>query len=413
MRDEQLFEVATKAARADRALERLRISSDREPPTGGRGGRIVFGLAAIAVFGVAALRWDRQSLLVPWSPGSAAFSPETTIVVLRDTRSHELVTAGGYTVTHSKVHLGSQLTGKIKRLTVDKGDHVKAGDLIAELENESYQIEVTRATADAGVAKASADRYRRHISRTSELYRRQSVSKDEFEEARRLADTSSLSHEVAEAGRAAAVCEYNKTFIRSPMSGVVVKKFLNVGDMVSPMIPYTENMDTLCTGSPIVSLVDPSDIKIEVDVSEDSIAKVRLGQSADVIPTVHPDPRLKAEVCRIAVEANRKKHAIQVELRLNGPVPDYLKPEVEVKVNIFCDGTEGGAAVLLLDKRAVLQKDDTRFAYVVEHGRAVLRPVDVTHGDETHFQVVRGVREGDRLILDPSKDWPKEVDLKE
>ena len=247
--------------------------------------------------------------------GSAAFSPETTIVVLRDTRSRELVTAGGYTVTHSKVHLGSQLTGKIKRLTVDKGDRVKAGDLIAELENESYQIEVTRATADAGVAKASADRYRRHISRTSELYRRQSISKDEFEEARRLADTSSLSYEVAEAGRAAAVCEYNKTFIRSPMSGVVVKKFLNVGDMVSPMIPYTENMDTLCTGSPIVSLVDPSDIKIEVDVSEDSIAKVRLGQSADVIPTVHPDPRLKAEVCRIAVEANRKKHAIQVELR--------------------------------------------------------------------------------------------------
>ena len=314
MRDEQLFEVATKAARADRALERLRIPPDREPPTGGRAGRIVFGLAAIAVFGVAALRWDRQSLTVPWSPGSAAFRPETTIVVLRDHRSRELVTAGGYTVTHSKVHLGSQLTGKIKRLTVDKGDHVKAGDLIAELENESYQIEVTRATADAGVAKASADRYRRHISRTSELYRRQSVSKDEFEE-RRLADTSSLSHEVAEAGRAAALCEYNKTFIRSPMSGVVVKKFLNVGDMVSPMIPYTENMDTLCTGSPIVSLVDPSDIKIEVEVSEDSIAKVRLGQSADVIPTVHPDPRLKAEVCRIAVEANRKKHAIQVELR--------------------------------------------------------------------------------------------------
>ena len=59
------------------------------------------------------------------------------------------------------------------------------------------------------------------------------------------------------------------------------------------------------------------------------------------------------------------------------------------------------------------REDDTQFAYVVERGQAVLRPVDVTHGDETHFQVVRGVREGDRLILDPSKDWPKEVDFKE
>ena len=116
-----------------------------------------------------------------------------------------------------------------------------------------------------------------------------------------------------------------------------MKKFLNVGDTVSPMVPYTENMDTLCTGSPIVSLEDPSDIKVEVDVSQDSIAKVRLGQSAEVIPTVRPDLRLEAEVCRIAVEANRKKHAIQVELRLKGPVPEYLKPEVDVKVNIFCN----------------------------------------------------------------------------
>ena len=54
----------------------------------------------------------------------------------------------------------------------------------------------------------------------------------------------------------------------------------------------------------------------------------------------------------------------------NRPVPDYLKPEVEVKVNIFSPCGKSGAAVLLLDKRAVLQKDDTRFAYVVEHGRA-------------------------------------------
>jgi RND family efflux transporter MFP subunit len=412
MRDEQLFDVATEAPRADRGLERLRISPGRELPAGGRGGRIALGLATIAALGVASLTWDRRSPM-PWSSRPAASSPETTVVVLRDTRSREPVTAGGYAVTQSKIHLGSQLTGKIKRLTVDKGDRVKAGDLIAELENESYRIEVARAKADAGLAKANADRYRKHIGRMSELYRRQSLSRDEFEEARRLADTSGLSREVAEAGHAAALCEYNKTFIRSPISGVVVKKFLNVGDVVSPMIPYTENMDTLCTGSPIVSLVDPSDIKIEVDVSEDSIARVGLGQGADVIPTVRPDPPLKAEVCRIAVEANRKKHAIQVELRLKGPVPDYLRPEVEVKVNIFCDGAEGAAAVLLLDKRAVLRKDDASFAYVVGRGRAVLRPLDLTHGDGTHYQVLRGVREGDRLILNPGRDWPEEVAVKE
>src|SRR5262249_35070978 len=241
-----------------------------------------------------------------------ASGPETTIVVLRDPRCRDRVTAGGYAVTQSKIHLGSQLTGKIKRITVDKGDRVKPGDLIAELENESYQIELTRARADSALARANADRSRKSFDRTLGLFRRQAISKDELEEARRLADTSVLACEVADARCAAALCEYNKTFIRSPLGGVVVKKFLNVGDTVSPAIPFTEDMDTLCTGSPIVSLVDPSDVKVEVDVSEESIAKVKLGQDAEVVPTVHPDPSLKAEVCRIAVEANRKKHSIQV-----------------------------------------------------------------------------------------------------
>src|SRR5262249_43140478 len=133
MREGKLFELETEAGRTDRGLECLRISPDREPSSGGRGGRVVFGLATIAAFGVATLAWDRRSF-GPWSPGRAALSPETTVVVLRDTRSHEIVTAGGYAVTHSKIHLGSQLTGKIKRLTVEKGDRVKAGDVIAELD---------------------------------------------------------------------------------------------------------------------------------------------------------------------------------------------------------------------------------------------------------------------------------------
>ena len=170
MHDTQLFEVPTEPARADRRLERLRISDDYEPSTGCRGGRFLFGLATIATVGAAALAWDRRSV-APWSPRSAAVSLAPTTVVIPDAPSHELVAAGGYAVTHSKIHLGSQLTGKIKKLSVGKGDRVKAGDLIAELENESYQIEVTRTRADADLAKANADRYRKHIDRMSDTLR--------------------------------------------------------------------------------------------------------------------------------------------------------------------------------------------------------------------------------------------------
>jgi RND family efflux transporter MFP subunit len=416
MRIEQATETATESARPGRGLERLRIPAEQKASSGGgmRWFALLLATTAASVGGWSYYNnkgFSDLSIPLRWPTRAPETTPETTVVLLRDMQTRDIVTAGGYAVTQTKVHLGSELAGKIKKIAIDKGDRVKKGDLIAELENESYRIEITRAKADAGLAKANADRYRKSFDRLQELYRVHSISKDEFDEARRLAETSGLGVEVAEARHASAVCEYNKTFIRSPLSGVVVKKFLNVGDAVSPMTPFTENMDTLCTGTPIVSLVDPSDVKIEVDVSEESIAKVKLGQVAEVTPMVHPEPRLKAEVFRIAVEANRKKHAIQVELRLKDAVPVYLKPEVEVKASITCDDQEPAPPVLLVDRRAVLQRGESSFVYIVDLGRATLRLVEIARGDETHSKVLKGVKKGDKLVLNPDKNWPDEVTL--
>src|SRR6476620_3629332 len=135
------------AARTGKGLERLRITSERKPSKGGWAGWVVFGVATVTAVGGGILVSQGKTAL-PWSLRTAVASPETTVVVLRETRSQDQVTAGGYAVTQSKVHLGSELTGKLKRITVDKGDRIKVGDLIAELENESYRIEMTRAKAD-------------------------------------------------------------------------------------------------------------------------------------------------------------------------------------------------------------------------------------------------------------------------
>src|SRR5262249_33747325 len=189
MRTEQVSELAAEAARADRGMERLRITPaaradgelgrlritpEREPSAGRWARRLVLGLAMIATLAAGILAYNRD-IVPPWSSRPTASGPETTIVVLRDPRCRDRVTAGGYAVTQSKIHLGSQLTGKIKRITVDKGDRVKPGDLIAELENESYQIELTRARADSALARANADRSRKSFDRTLGLFRRQAI----------------------------------------------------------------------------------------------------------------------------------------------------------------------------------------------------------------------------------------------
>src|ERR1700691_4388855 len=223
------------------------------------------------------------------------------------------------------IKLGSELSGKLKSVNVEEGDSIHKGQVLAVLENDDYLAELASATAEvqakeaalrkvvngargqersealasvraaeAAMASAQADLERRQklfdagvISREElEHYTRQyNVAKQEYEEKvdhHSLLNTAAREEDVAlaqsdlqlaEAHQADARAKYEKTFIKSPIDGIVLCKHHRIGESVS---------NSATAPDPVLTVGDTRVLRGRVDVDESDVNKVHMGQNAYV-----------------------------------------------------------------------------------------------------------------------------------
>jgi HlyD family secretion protein len=239
-----------------------------------------------------------------------------------------------------EVRVSSELSGRLKRVNVEEGDRVKRGQILAELENADYRARVASAEAELAQRKAEL---RRTVngSRTEErreadaakqagkavlenakseaerrrgLAERGVISRDEsdrYERAYRVAqaeyeqasqhfalvdaeareeDRSKAEANVAEAqarlSEARAI--YEKSFLRAPMDGVILRKLRHTGESVSTQFD-----------SPVVTIADDSVLRVRLDVDETDVAKLEVGQKAYVTAEAYGDRKFEGRIIRV------------------------------------------------------------------------------------------------------------------
>jgi HlyD family secretion protein len=247
------------------------------------------------------------------------------------------------------IKLGSEISGKLKVVLVEEGDHVRRGQVIAILENADYQAQVASAEADlaareAGLrkivngaraeerrealasvneAQAVMDNARAEMERRQGLYREGVISREEVDRYEREYKVASARHDAAahryalldnparEEDRARGGAEvalaiaqiegararYQKTFVRSPIDGVVLRKYHRPGESVT-------NSST--SADPVVTLGNRNVLRVRVDVDENDIAKLRLGDRAYVTADAFGNRRFLGHVVRIGLEMGPK-----------------------------------------------------------------------------------------------------------
>jgi len=247
------------------------------------------------------------------------------------------------------IKVGSELSGKLKQVLVEEGDHVHRGQVVAELENADYRAAIDSAKAtvqerdaefrkvingarrqERGQAfasveqnKAVMDNARAEMDRRNQLFAAGIVSREEDEryisqyevalanyneavqhhslvddkprEEDRAAAQASL--ELAKSELAEAQAKYEKTLIRSPIDGVILRKHHRSGESVS-------NSSTV--PDPIVTIGDNSLLRVRMDVDETEVAKVEVGQSAYVTADAYGSQRFPGHVIRVGKELGRK-----------------------------------------------------------------------------------------------------------
>lgn len=293
-------------------------------------------LVVIALAGLAALIYPRLTTKAQNRPPAAA--PPTPAYI---------VAAGLVEPLSEQVRIGSELDGRLRQVTVDEGQAVRAGQVIATLENGDYlaRVELAKAAlaereaelqrllngarrqerseAKANVAEVEAivGHARAELDRRQILLDRGAISRTEF-------DTADREFRVAQARLEAARQRYAfvdaeardddrlraeaeirraraqireaeallaKTYIRSPLNGVVLRRFLKTGESVSAN-----------GNNPIVALGDTTRLRVRVDVDETDVARLRIGQKAWVTADAYPDRKFTGMVVRIGQALGRK-----------------------------------------------------------------------------------------------------------
>jgi len=183
------------------------------------------------------------------------------------------------------------------------------------------------------------------------------------------------------------------TEIKAPISGTVLQRIVERGEMVSPSSFGGDSG----TRTSVVALADLQDLQIELDISQTDFARLKMGQRAEIIPEAFPNLKYTGFIAEIAPEANRAKATVQVKVKVEDP-NEQLRPEMNARVNFLGDAQPSqtkSAPRALVPKAAVVRKDGSTFVFVIKGSKVEQRSVRL--GDEAgeFYYVLEGLSGGE------------------
>lgn len=348
------------------------------------------------------------------------------------------VTASGQVIPRTKVDLSADITGRVTRLEVKDGDIVKKGQFLLQIDPEQYEAQVQRAEATLANARASLAQQRanllqaqRNLERQNEIRKAnpQLVAAQEVEQLETQLEVNQAMLTAAEenvkqneASLRDARSQLSKTTIYAPMSGRVTRLVVELGETA---IMGTLNKDA----ATLLTIADMSVLETKVKVDETDVSRISVGDSAVVQIDAFPDTTFLGRVVEIsnssvtrAAGAAVTDQAIdyEVTVRILNPPAD-TRPDFSSTAKIVTDVRDDVLSIPIIaltvrenealketDKSAPASattpvtevgKKDVEGVFVVgEDNKVTFRPVKVGIAGEKYFEVLDGLKAGERIV---------------
>lgn len=289
------------------------------------------------------------------------------------------VTLPGTLRANQQVTLHAKVAGYLKSITVDKGDAVKEGQLLAEIEIPELQAERARHEAELKVAKLEAQRLKTARDKAPDLITPQ------------VSDTADARVAMAEAALA-----QNETMIRygkivAPFSGIVTMRYVDHGAFVPAATAGTN-----AAAAAIVALMDYSTIRARVAVPEIEAARVQVGQPVVLTTDSLPGRTFKGKVSRQSGALDEATRSLTVEA-------DFANNDLTLRPGMYASikvGVERHDNTLLVPAAALVREKAAGFLFVLAEGSKANR-VAVKYGfnDGANVEILEGIDANARVIL--------------
>ncbi len=292
------------------------------------------------------------------------------------------VRAIGTVQAYQEVEISPEISGKVKAMHVCVGDQVKQGDLLVEIDDEARQIALTQKKALLKKAEATRKKSLKDAQKGGSLFKQGVISdseSDDIELGKQIADADL---DLARADVRKAEKELRDTKIVAPFDGTVALEDIEIGKMVTP-------------GQNLLTLVDISQVKIVVTVSELDITKLSVGSHVEIIIDSLPGKPCTGKVATVGLKADDATRTYPVEIIVTNE-GEILLPGMISRVTI---ATKKPKEVIMIPKTAVGSKKGQMVTYVMNQGKVEQRRVHL--GQEQGEQVIveKGLEAGDMLVV--------------
>lgn len=344
----------------------------------------------------------------------------------------ETITANGKIQPEKEVKISPDVSGEIVELTIKEGDQVQKGQLLLRIKPDTYISQRDRSLAAisssrARLAQSEAQFTQAELSfnRTKQLYEEQTVSKSEFEQAQASYSVAKAEVEAAKfsvVSSEASLKEANemltKTSIFAPMSGTVSMLLVELGERVAGT--------NLMAGTELLRVADLSRMEAQVQVNENDIVRVSLGDTALIEVDAYLDQKFKGIVTEIANSA--KTTGVSADQVTNFDVKILVIPESYQKLvdagetNPFRPGmsatvdiqTESKKDIITVPIQSVTTRTDTTkitgtptdddirtIVFTTDGTYAFAKDVKTGIQDNSYIEILSGLSVGDSVISAP------------
>jgi membrane fusion protein (multidrug efflux system) len=302
--------------------------------------------------------------------------PRVRVVQVETTKAQRTLALPGDVHGYNQSTLYAKLSGYIKEIRVNRGDRVRADQILAIIESPESVEDARAAEHSASIAQITANRF--DTLGPSGVVSQQ--DKDTADANRRITQSNF--------GRAKAILTY--AIVRAPFDGIVTARYVDPGALVPAATTATQS------ALPIVDVATVDTLRVFVYVGQDAAPFVHIGNDAKVWQDELPDKRIPAKVTFTAGALDPRTRTMQVEVDVDNR-PWGMLPGTYANVQIGIDEPPSA----LISSEAMVIRDGKTLVAEIRDGKVHYVKVGLGYNDGRNVRVLQGLSGGERIALNP------------
>ncbi len=309
-----------------------------------------------------------------------------------------------------KVDIKSKVAGQVLEVLVDEGQVVTKGQVLLRIDPMDYGREAARADAELAQAQQALAFAEQGLARKTAAVAERAVAQADVDLSKNEVDMRKAATRIADVAVGAAKDRLRACEVRSPLTGTIIERGIEPGEVVSPGVQATFE------GKPLLTVADLSTLIARVELNQIDVARVALGQTAKLALDALPEKTWGGTVTKIAPAAvkaeGRDAEVFPVEVTL-------VAADLSIKSGMTADVrilVETRPLVLLVPIEAILKESGKSFAKKVKDdvdGNKSSEKIEVKTGksNDREIEILEGLKEGDDVVIDPASSKDNEAKL--